>query len=246
LAVEGSTLTLTANGTAIGTAQDSALSAGRPGILAYNDGSPNPASLDDWTGGALSSSPPGPPGLPPPPPPPPGSSSDNFDRPDGPIGTNWSALPNHLGVASGHAIAGQRARAVAGPGGFALSVWTGGSIGPDHFSEIRFTSTGAYIGSIVRASAAGAYFWVNFGNDVRIFRLAGGSYTQLGSGMPTPPLNSLVRLTIVGPTLTLTANGTVLGSVQDSVLPNGSPGILAYSDGSPNPASLDDWSGGAP
>jgi hypothetical protein len=125
-------------------------------------------------------------------------------------------------------------------------VWVGGPSGPDHFSEIRFTTTGAYIGSIVRASAAGAYFWVNFGNDLRIYRLSGGYFTELSSGIPIPAIDSLVRLTIVGSTLTLTANGTVIGSVQDSVLTTGGPGILAYSDGSPNAASLDDWTGGAP
>jgi hypothetical protein len=135
---------------------------------------------------------------------------------------------------------------VAGPGGFELSAWVGGSIGPDHFSEIRFTTTAAYIGSIVRASAAGAYFWVNTGNDLRIYRLAGGGNTELRNGIPIPALNSLVRLTVVGSTLTLTVNGTVVGTVQDAVLTTGAPGILAYSDGSPNPATLDDWSGGTP
>jgi subtilisin family serine protease len=242
LTIEGSTLTLSVNGAAVASVQDPVLTTGGPGILAYNDGSPNAATLDDWSGGAVGTSPP----PPPPPPPPSGSFTDTFDRADGPIGANWLALPNQFGVASGHAIVGQRARAVGGPGGFAFSAWNGGTIGADHFSEIRFTTTAAYIGSIVRGSAAGAYFWVNFGNDLRIYRLAGGAFTELRNGIPVPALNALVRLTIQGSTLTLSVNGAAVASVQDSVLITGGPGILAYSDGSPNAATLDDWSGGTP
>jgi hypothetical protein len=176
---------------------------------------------------------------------PPGSS-DNFNRADGGLGPNWTAMSDGPLTISSQVAVGSASSDNSG------DMWAGASFGSDQFSQIEVTSTqlsgGQWIAPVVRAqnsgqnAYAGLYFW-NYSNpQLMIFKRSSGSWTQLGSsmGVPALPAGTQLQLKAVGSTISFLLNGVREISVTDTSLTGGAPGIM-----SSGPGQLDNWLGGS-
>ncbi len=172
------------------------------------------------------------------------SASDDFNRPDGGLGASWAAMSDGgLSIASQHVIG--TANAQAG------DIRAGESYGSDQYSQIEVTSTqltgGQWIGPTVRSqnngqnTYLGIYFWNNGTPQLRLYKRAAGTFTQLGSSYNSGPLPAGTKLTLSaqGSTIAFQQNGTTQIAVTDTSLTGGTPGIMTYDTG-----TADNWTGG--
>ncbi len=107
-------------------------------------------------------------------------------------------------------------------------------------------SGGQWVGPAVRGQNGGQnlylglYFW-NYGSpQLMLFKRVAGNWTQLGASYPSGPLaaGTQLRLSVVGSSLSFSANGVVRITVNDTTLSAGAPAIMAY--GTPR---ADNWTG---
>jgi hypothetical protein len=174
-------------------------------------------------------------------------ASDDFNRADGALGSNWTAISGGALTISSQVAVGTSSSAVTG------DIWTGSSFGGDQFSQIAVTSTamsgGQWIAAMVRAqnsgqtAYAGLYSW-NYGSqELMIFKRTSGNWTQLGAAYSTGTLaaGTQLQLQAVGSTISFWQNGVQRLSVTDSSITGGAPGIIAYGTA----AAADNWSGGS-
>ena len=174
-------------------------------------------------------------------------ASDDFNRADGGLGSNWTAMSG-----GGLAISSQVAVGTSGSGGDTGDIWTGSSFGSDQFSQITLTSAqptgGQWIAAAVRAqnsglsAYAGLYFW-NYGNpELMLFKRSSGNWTQLGGVYSSGVLPAGMQLQVkaAGLTISFIENGVQRLSVTDTSLTGGAPGIMAS-----GPTAADNWSGGS-
>jgi len=173
--------------------------------------------------------------------------ADGFDRADGPIGPDWTALENVNASVAGHEIVSGLARAVGSFWGDAYSVWAAASTPANQFSQARVIAYPVGLG--VRMPASGlvrGYFWQDNGDESRLLRFDGGeAVATLVSGIPTPALNSEVKLAIYGQTLRLYDDGILIASYAlDTTYATGGVGILGLNDGIGDAGLLDNWVGG--
>src|SRR5215471_5352489 len=173
------------------------------------------------------------------------TASDNFNRANGALGSNWTAISDGALTISSQVAAGTSS-AVTG------DTWNAASFGSDQFSQIEVTSTqpsgGQWIAAVVRAqnngknAYAGLYFW-NYGSpQLMIFKRSNGGWTQLGSSVSVAalPAGSQLQLKAVGSTISFLLNGVQKVSVTDTSFTGGAPGIMI--DGT---AKTDNWVGGS-
>ena len=172
------------------------------------------------------------------------SASDDFNRADGSLGPNWTAISDGAMAISSQAVTGT------------VNVDTGEirtaeTYASDQYSQIEVTSTqltgGQWIGPAVRLQSSGQdgylgiYYW-NFGNpQLRLYVRNAGSYTQLGSSYSSGALaaGTQLRLVAAGNTIAFLENGVQRIEVTDGTFTGGAPGIMAHGD-----AEADNWSGG--
>ena len=172
------------------------------------------------------------------------SASDDFNRADGGLGPNWTAISD-----GGMSISSQQ---VAGSAGATTGdVRTAESYPSDQYAKVEVTSTqltgGQWVGPAVRVQGGGQngylgiYFW-NSGNPVlRLYKRSAGSFTQLGSGYVSGALaaGTQLEVTAVGNKISFLQNGVQRVSVTDGSFTGGGPGMMAFGS-----ADADNWSGG--
>ena len=172
------------------------------------------------------------------------SASDNFNRADGGLGANWTAVSD-----GGMAIASQQvtgnAAVVTG------DMWTASSFGGDQYSEVQVTSTPLtgiqWVGPAVRMQNGGQdgyvglYTWNSGSPVLQLFKRSGGSWTQLGNTYSSGPLaaGTKLRLVVLGNSISFMVNGVERIGFTDSSFSSGAPGIVAFDS-----ATADNWSGG--
>ena len=172
------------------------------------------------------------------------SATDDFNRADGGLGPNWTAVSDGAMAISSQAVTG------------AVNVTTGEirtaeTYASDQYSQVEVTSTqltgGVWIGPAVRLQGGGQdgyvgiYFW-NFGSpELMLFERNAGNWTQLGA-YGTAPLaaGTQLRLVAAGSTISFLENGVPRISVTDSTFTGGAPGIMAHGN-----AEADNWAGGS-
>jgi hypothetical protein len=170
---------------------------------------------------------------PPPPPPPPAMATvlDDFNRSNGALGANYTASHG-----AGLAIA---SNAVVGTGGESRgSMRTAEAFDADQSVQVTLTTNTASkaLSLFVRGSGAdgtfdGYYASVYFGSSWNIVRSDNGSeVATIASGNVGVDfaIGDVIKLDITGSTLTLTRNGTTLGSGNDSTITSGKPGFETY------------------
>jgi len=172
-------------------------------------------------------------------------ASDDFDRADGSLGSNWADIGDGGLAIFGDAAAGTAAAGVTG------DVWTANTFSGDQFSQFTLTATqpsgGQWIGAAVRAQSGGQsayvgiYFWNSGSPELMLFKRSGGSWTQLGSAVNSGPLaaGTQLEVTAAGSAISVLENGSAKITVSDTSITGGSPGIISFGTG-----QVDNWSGG--
>jgi hypothetical protein len=171
--------------------------------------------------------------------------SDDFNRANGAIGANWSALDS--GAAAVATIVSNEA--VGTGGGANWSYWSANSIGADQFSEVVIGTIGTNgTAPIVRAVAGAGgdayYLYINQGaRTARIWKVDAGSFSAVGSEISIPAVvaGQVFRLEVEGTTLRAYRNGTLIDTTTDSSHASGQPGFLFDSNTTP---AVNAWAGG--
>jgi hypothetical protein len=169
-------------------------------------------------------------------------ASDNFSRPAGGLGPDWTRISDGgLSISS---------RGVTGRSGLAGDIWTAGTFTSNQYSQIVVTSTqltgGEWIGAVVRAqhggqdAYAGVYFWNGGQPELQLFKRSAGTWSQLGEYRSGPlAAGTRLKLEVVGATILFLENGSPRITVTDHSLSGGAPGIMIYGAG-----TAGNWSGG--
>jgi hypothetical protein len=187
-------------------------------------------------------------------------ASDDFNRPDGPIGTNWSSLIASEGT---FYITNDTATSIP-VNEHTLAYWSSNSFSPDQYSQAKVTSIGPFSGVILRADSdydpvwtnppSGSQFYMGFvfaPNDYRIYHYINNAYYPEFYGTEeTWVTNDIIGMTVSGsvePLVTMYRNGNPvlmwLVNEAGDVKTNGNPGLCMYSRDT-DPLTIDDWEGG--
>jgi hypothetical protein len=171
--------------------------------------------------------------------------TDNFNRADSnPISGNW-ATP--VGVASAVQLVSHTAEPTSSLGSRSASYSTVITWPADHFSEVTLAAlNNGYLGPCVRLGPGTGYGIFASGptgssNSVYLQEVGGG--TTFAIFTMTPQIGDVLRLEVLGSTLTFKQNGTVIGSVSDSTYTLGNPGMAFLPNAVPLPA-ISFWTGG--
>jgi S-formylglutathione hydrolase FrmB len=171
------------------------------------------------------------------------SASDDFNRANGGLGANWTAVSD-----GGMAIASQQVTGTAGA--VTGDMWSGSTLGSDQYSEVQVTSTPLtgiqWIGAAVRMQNGGQngyvgiYSW-NSGTPVlELFERSGGGWAEVGAYSSGPlAAGTKLRLVALGNSISFMVNGVQRIGLSDSSFSGGAPGIMAYDS-----ATGDNWSAG--
>lgn len=181
-------------------------------------------------------------------------ASDDFNRADGGLGTNWigplrpTAPEEIMRIISNEAV-----RNVSGDDASAL--YDGSITWPsDQYSEGNVIGdgtgggSGAGTGLIVRGDVpTGVYYrtvaYVSATNSVEVVKFLPAA-TVLGADINVAwASGDIMRVEASGSTLTIYKNGTSIGTRTDSSITSGKPGI-AYSSAA-NSTAVDNWEGGS-
>jgi hypothetical protein len=172
-------------------------------------------------------------------------ASDDFDRAEGGLGSEWTAI-----AGGGMMISSQAVTGVAGVTTGDIS--TAVSYPRNQYSQIEVTSaqlTGKeWIGSAVRVhddgqdGYVGIYRWNSGNPQLRLYKRSARKWTQLGNSYDVGRLAAGTQLEVVAvnDAVSLLENRIVRISVSDPSFADGAAGIMAYGD-----AAADNWSGGA-
>lgn len=175
-------------------------------------------------------------------------ATDTFTRADGDLGTNWvSQTTNALQIVSN--VVG-----IPGVADFRCSRWNPATdtVTPDQSSDavIAAIVSGDSLTVTVRSSgsfATGDYNGYLFTADngfTTIDKVVAGAGSQVLdlSGVTGWAVGNTLKLTVVGSTLTAYRNGGVVGTVTDTALTSGQPGICLFT-AAVTATSLDTWTG---
>lgn len=174
------------------------------------------------------------------------SASDDFNRPDGSLGPNWTDITDGGLAISSQNVAGTNAASISG------DIRTAEVYSSDQYSQIQITSTqlsgGQWIGPAIRAQNGGQdlytgiYYWNNGNPMLMLFKRSGSNWTQLGNTYSCGPLSAgtQLKLMIVGNTLSFLENGVERIAAGDASLTGGAPGIIAFGT-----STAGNWSGGS-
>jgi putative esterase len=172
------------------------------------------------------------------------TASDDFNRANGALGSNWTAMSDGAMTISSQVVAG-------GNSGLSGDTRTAETYTSNQYSQVQVTSTqltgGQWIGPAVRSQNGGQnlylgiYFWNSGSPQLRLYKRTTGSFTQLGSSYATSGLaaGATLRLTATGSTVSFLLNGSPVITVTDTSLTGGAPGIMAFGTG-----TADNWAGG--
>ena len=162
------------------------------------------------------------------------TASDDFNRANGALGSNWASLQAGMSIV-GNAAAGN------GGGLHAMAQWTGSTFGADQWAQgtVTYVSGSQYIGPAVRVNATGQGYSVTVDNGAAYVsnQTGFGTSTVLLTISGTFASGGVLKLGIVGSLLTAYWNGASIGSVTDTTYTTGQPGIRSYGGG-----SIDNWS----
>ena len=168
--------------------------------------------------------------------------SDDFNRADGSVGPNWTAISDGPMSISSQMVIGT-AGATTG------EIRTAETYASDQASQVEVTSTqltgGQWIGPAVRVQSGGQnayvgmYAWNSGSPQLMLFVRNAGNWNQLGTYNSGPlAAGTQLRLVAVGNTIALLQNGVQRIAVSDNTFTGGAPGIMAFGN-----ATADNWSG---
>lgn len=167
------------------------------------------------------------------------TASDNFNRANGGLGSNWTTGIGTLAISS-NAVVGTSVTT-------SISFWATATntFGNDQESQVvvgNISTNIRYSAVAVRASGTRCYEAYTDGasgaGHTAIARIDAGVETEILAVATTFTAGDVLKLGIVGTTLQMYKNGTAVGgTVTDATYASGQPGIGTY-----DVATIDDWS----
>lgn len=170
---------------------------------------------------------------------------DGFDRADGSLGSNWTALSDGAMSISGNQAIGVAA-AIRG------DFYNAAVFAADQYSQCLMGSiplaSGDFVGLTVRTAANGAacYALLYFNNggvpQLNIYkRVVAGAFTQVTALVLAAalPAGTVFTLVAEGPQITGYINSVAACTCIDTDVASGAPGIVSF-----DPVAVDAWSGG--
>ena len=169
--------------------------------------------------------------------------SDNFDRADGALGSNWTTVP---GTAAPEIVSNTLRTGTASA--LNSAYWSASTFGDDQFAQASLpNSSGTQYGPgiAVRLSGTKGYFlWYgNSPNTVSLWRMdSSTSWTQLAQSTPltVSPSSDVWMIQAVGSTISGYQNGNLVVQATDTNINSGSPGVWLYYSSN----QIGSWSGG--
>jgi len=183
-------------------------------------------------------------------------ASDNFQRPNGPLGTNWATpLAGLAPYSFGNLVITNDVVGVNSNDYHCYAYGATNTFSDNQYSQAIITSIGPWTGVIVRADTNQDMFYLSlvFGpNDYRIYARYNGVYYELATGSAvTWHVGDTLKLEVSGPvnqvTLSMYQNGAPVlmwrSTLSAQVFTGGSPGIGIYSPSGDN-LTIGSWKGG--
>ena len=172
-----------------------------------------------------------------------GSASDNFDRADGALGSNWTTVSG-----TGAPKIVSNTLRVGTAGALSSAYWSASTFSSDQFAQASLpNSSGTQYGPgiAVRLSGSKGYFlWYgNSSNTVSLWRMdSSSSWTLLkqSASLTVSPSSDVWKIQAVGSTISGYQNGKLVVQATDTNIKSGSPGVWLYYSSN----QIDNWSGG--
>lgn len=175
-------------------------------------------------------------------------ATDDFNRADGGLGSNWTVLAglNPLAVVSNTATGSIALNSRAG------EYWSADGFSNDQYSEVVISTmpvSNAGIGPAVRMSTSGAntYYWAMVWSDGRcyLYRYLTGASLFITQSAAVFVAGDTVRLDVTGTTLTVTRNGVSVISTTNGDIASGAAGIISRIDASGTLGRVDSFAADA-
>ena len=172
-----------------------------------------------------------------------GSASDNFDRANGALGSNWTTVS---GTGAPQIVSNTlRVRTA---GALSSAYWSASTFSSDQFAQASLpNSSGTQYGPgiAVRLSGSKGYFlWYgNSSNTVSLWRMdSSSSWTLLkqSASLTVSPSSDVWKIQAAGSTISGYQNGKLVVQATDTNIKSGSPGVWLYYSSN----QIDNWSGG--
>ena len=169
--------------------------------------------------------------------------SDDFDRADGALGSNWTTV---AGTAAPEIVS--NTLRVGTASALNSAYWSASTFGSDQFAQAslpNISGTQYGPGIAVRLSGSKGYFlWYgNSPSTVSLWRMdSSSSWTQLKQSAPltVSPSSDVWKIQAVGSTISGYQNGNLVVQATDTNIKSGSPGVWLYYSSN----QIDNWSGG--
>jgi hypothetical protein len=158
--------------------------------------------------------------------------ADSFNRANAAdLGANWAVQSGGSAIT----ISGNQATSTASP---AVEYYSATAAPDDGYAEIVVgtaveTVSDTGIGPAYRMATAAQtmYFAQTNTHETRLYKVVGGSFTQLGTDAAACSSGQTLRITCNGTAISVSVNGsTVIGPVTDSGIASGRAGIWSYKD----------------
>jgi len=171
----------------------------------------------------------------------PKSFSDDFNRANGAVGSNWDDDGNGWSVASN--------KLVPGAASSTICHWVAQTSTDNNYSQITLSTIdiSKSAGVVARwdggtATAGSGYVWRAYNNEVQLYRCVSGSYTALGTPYSfTQAAGDILKIVVNGSTISGYLNGVLRQQVTDTNITTGKYVGLRGNDTS---VTWDDWFGG--
>lgn len=158
-------------------------------------------------------------------------ASDDFNRPDGALGSNWTLVQSTITIVNGRAISGSTTGSAA--------FWNANSFNPNFHKSQVVSNTGINYWAPGVCLKPGANYYAYY-NDGTVQRVLGGSHQTILNA-PSYTTGDVVALVRSDTFIHAIKNGAIVGSVEDTQIVGGAPGIVLYAN--PGTAALDNWFG---
>lgn len=149
-------------------------------------------------------------------------ASDDFNRANGSLGANWTALEGTCSIES------NKARESDGSTGYHWHTYTAVPFGANQSSEVEIqldTDDAVILNAENNGGLDGYHGMIHNTNGYRIYRRDNGSFTLLHDGGGSPSGTHTYKLTRSGGGLELTEDGVSKSTASDSTYTGGYPGI---------------------
>jgi uncharacterized protein YjdB len=177
------------------------------------------------------------------------SYTESFTGTAGPLSGTWSQQRTSASInknGAGRGVGSVNANDI-------FAFWSGNTFSNDQYSQARIAgglaSGSQFVQIIVRATGTGDGRYNNYlfytdglagANHTEVAKNINGNQITFKSFPVTFAAGDIIKISAVGTTITCYKNGVSIGSITDTSLPGGAPGVGVYG----STVTVDDWEGG--